>query len=89
MSLNYEILSQALLELELELRDGQSWMMITEESGVSNVKSIAEGRIKPSIASWQQLHNAFPYKVPPPEMLDGEIVGYRSVHSSGKDQLIF
>lgn len=89
MSLNYEILSQALFELELELRDGKSWMMITEESGVSNVKSIAEGHIKPSIESWQQLHNAFPDKIPPPEMLDGEVVGYKSVHFSGKGQLIF
>ena len=42
MSLDYEILSQALFELEFELKDGKSWVMITEDSGVSNVKSIAE-----------------------------------------------
>lgn len=84
MSLDYEILSQALLKLEFELRAGKSWMMITEESGVSNVKSIAEGRIKPTVESWQQLHKAFPDKIPPPRMLDGEVIIDKSVSYSSK-----
>lgn len=88
MSLNYEILSQALFELEFELRDRKSWMMITEESGVANVKNIAEGQIKPTVESWQQLHMAFPDKIPPPQMLDGEIIIDKSVSCSG-ERVIF
>lgn len=84
MSLNYEILSQALFELEFELRDRKSWMMITEESGVANVKNIAEGQIKSTVESWQQLHMAFPDKIPPPQMLDGEIIIDKAISCSGK-----
>lgn len=84
MHLNYEILSQALLELEIELRDKKSWMMITEESGVSNVKSIAEGRIKPTVEAWQQLYKAFPGKIPPPQKPDGEVIIKKSISDSSK-----
>ena len=84
MSLNYEILSHALFDLELELREGKSWMMIIEESGVANVKSIAEGRIKPTVESWQQLHKAFPDKIPLPQTLDGEVIIDKSVSYSNK-----
>ena len=66
LSLYYGMLSKALHELEIEFGSKDSWDMITEESGVANVKAIAEGTIKPSIDSWQQLHVAFPDKIPPP-----------------------
>ena len=62
------MLSKALCKLEIELEFGgrDAWEMITEESGVYNAKDIAEGRIRPTIESWQQLHIAFPDKIPPP-----------------------
>ena len=62
----YEMLTSALHELTLEFEGRDAWEMITEESGVYNVKDIAEGRIKPTIDSWQQLHLAFPDKITPP-----------------------
>ena len=70
MKLAYEILSKALYELEFTLGHGEAWAMMTEESGVYNVKYMAEGRVKPTIESWQQLHKTFPDKIPPPKMLD-------------------
>lgn len=62
----YGILSKALNELKHEFGRKDAWEMITEESGVYNVKDIAEGKIQPSIDSWEQLHKAFPDKIPPP-----------------------
>ena len=62
----YEMLTKALHKLHLEFESRDAWEMIIEESGVYNVKDIAEGRIKPSLESWQQLHIAFPDKIPPP-----------------------
>jgi hypothetical protein len=62
----YEMLTKALHKLHLEFGGRDAWEMIIEESGVYNVKDIAEGRIKPSLESWQQLHIAFPDKIPPP-----------------------
>ena len=67
MSLDYEKLSKALSELEFEFGNKDAWAMITEESGVHNLKNMAEGRIKTTIESWQQLHKAFPDKIPPPQ----------------------
>ena len=84
MPLDYEMLSKALFELEFELRDRKSWVMITEESGVFHVKNIAEGRVKPTVESWQQLHKAFPDKIPPPQMLDGEVINDKLVSYSSK-----
>jgi len=89
MSLDNEILTRALFELELELRQSKSWVMITEESGVSNVKNIAEGRIKPTLETWQQLHKAFPAKIPPPRLLDGSVIRDESVDPSSMHRLIF
>lgn len=66
VTLYYEMLTKALLELKLEFGGRDPWEMIIEESGVYNVKDIAEGRIKPTLESWQQLHIAFPGKIPPP-----------------------
>ena len=66
LSLYYGMLSKALHQLVLEFGSNEAWDMITEESGVANVKAIAEGKIKPSIDSWLQLHAAFPDKIPPP-----------------------
>lgn len=62
----YGMLTKALNELELEFGGKDSWEMIIEESGVYNVQDIAEGKIKPTLESWQQLHIAFPGKIPPP-----------------------
>jgi len=66
LSQYYGMLSKALHELKLEFESKDAWEMIIEESGVYNVKDIADGRIKPTIESWQQLHLAFPDKIPPP-----------------------
>lgn len=66
LSLYFGMLSEALYKLEKELGSDNAWQMITEESGVAHVKSIAEGKIKPTINTWQQLHAAFPDKIPPP-----------------------
>lgn len=67
LSLYYGMLSKALYELEIEFGSKNNvWEMITEESGVANVKAIAEGKVTPSFDSWQQLHSAFPEKIPPP-----------------------
>lgn len=62
----YEMLAAALQKLELEFSGKNAWEMITEESGVYNVKDIAEGRIRPTTESWKQLHLAFPDIIPPP-----------------------
>ena len=66
LSLYYGMLSKALHELEIAFGCEDAWDMITEESGVANVKAIAEGKIKPTFDSWQQLHSAFPEMIPPP-----------------------
>jgi len=66
LSKYYGMLSKALNELEREFGGKNAWEIITEESGVYNVKDIAEGRIIPTTDSWQQLHIAFPDKIPPP-----------------------
>lgn len=89
MSLDHKILSNALVKLELQLGKKQSWTMITEESGVANVKNLAEGRTKPTLESWLQLHRAFPDKIPPPQKLDGEVIKDKSVSGSSKPQVIF
>ena len=66
LSQYYGMLSKALHKLKLEFEGRDAWEMIIEESGVYNVKDITDGIIIPTIESWQQLHLAFPDKIPPP-----------------------
>ena len=60
------MLSKALCNLAQEFEHNDPWGMITEESGVVNVRAIAEGKINPTIYAWQQLHDTFPDKIPAP-----------------------
>ena len=67
--LDYEILSRALYKLHLELSSSEAWEVITEESGVCHVKNMSKGKCRPTIETWNKLHETFPDNIPPPKIV--------------------
>lgn len=72
IDLDSKILSDALIKLKEDR--GVSYRHMERTSGASNVSSIANGTLAPTIATWGKLHLAFPLDIPEPVLTDGENV---------------
>ncbi len=50
-----------------------AWSQIARAAGLrsSTVSRIARGEVKPSLESWEKLHEAYPSDIPPPSLEGG------------------
>lgn len=68
MELNYETLRTSLRDLIDVV--GVTCHEITKESGVYNIRKIANGETDPMPRTWEKLHRIYPEHIPPIELVD-------------------